>query len=457
MNSKSLRRLATDHSSLHLDGLPPNYLFPTNSDNSLDNLSHLDVLLTGPQGTAYEGGLWKLHLDIPKEYPSAPPTACFRTTIWHPNVEQTSGSVCVDTLKRDWESKLTLRDILVTISCLLIYPNPASALNAEAGALLQEDFGAFSRRAKLMTSIHARVPKDLREAVATAQNRGEDKSEDMSQEPESSQNPAPSTSISHLSTPPLSSSSSGLGIQLTGSAPISSNSTMSSSTTLDFSIAEDELKENDTTLSRPTRTPTLLRSHIISPRREGRAIPLGELEIIPDLDSRLSQNPFGDCRDIQTPQFSSKENIENNLTPKGKTKLQGQMEERRQTTSRPLFGRNLLRPSTLRPLPSQPSASSTKTKKSGNRSPLRHTGLTPHLSTQGSISKPLNMSPKRKVASVGMKRALEGELVEREALMDEKARKRKAEEDRLWRLCGGSVERWNKGDFGDGWNGLEWL
>lgn len=78
----------------------------------------------------------------------------------------------METLKRDWDSKLTLRDVLVTISCLLIHPNPDSALNAEAGALIQEDYEAFARRAELMTSIHAIVPKAMQAAVKEAQERG---------------------------------------------------------------------------------------------------------------------------------------------------------------------------------------------------------------------------------------------------------------------------------------------
>jgi ubiquitin-conjugating enzyme E2 S len=38
---------------------------------------------------------------------------------------------------------------------LLIYPNPESALNEEAGKLLLEDYEAYFKHAKLMTSIHA--------------------------------------------------------------------------------------------------------------------------------------------------------------------------------------------------------------------------------------------------------------------------------------------------------------
>lgn len=63
-NSKSLRRLAADHGSLHTAGLPPNYLFAPESDGSED-LTSLDVLLAGPVGTPYSGGVWRLHLDIP--------------------------------------------------------------------------------------------------------------------------------------------------------------------------------------------------------------------------------------------------------------------------------------------------------------------------------------------------------------------------------------------------------
>ncbi|KAL4959002.1 putative ubiquitin conjugating enzyme E2 [Aspergillus stella-maris] len=167
-----LRRLAADHAALHED-LPPNYLFPAD-DTSSDDITQLLVLLAGPQGTPYSQGLWRLHLKLPEDYPKSPPKATFKTRIWHPNVEESSGAVCVDTLKRDWKSSLTLRDVLVTISCLLIYPNPDSALNSTAGALLQENYDAFARQAKLMTSIHASVPVDMRNQATEAKMRGED-------------------------------------------------------------------------------------------------------------------------------------------------------------------------------------------------------------------------------------------------------------------------------------------
>ena len=42
------------------------------------------------------------------------------------------------------------------MKCLLIYPNPESALNEEAGKLLLEQYDEYSKHARMMTDIHAK-------------------------------------------------------------------------------------------------------------------------------------------------------------------------------------------------------------------------------------------------------------------------------------------------------------
>lgn len=113
-----MRRLAADHAALHKSELPPYYLFPTTSSGAsmADDLTQLTILLTGPPGTPFQDGVWRLHLKMPLDYPKSPPTAAFRTKIYHPNVDEKTGAVCLETLKRDWSPKLTLRDILVVSS-----------------------------------------------------------------------------------------------------------------------------------------------------------------------------------------------------------------------------------------------------------------------------------------------------------------------------------------------------
>ena len=78
----------------------------------------------------------------------------FATKIFHPNVSG-SGEICVNTLKKDWKSTYGMEHILVTVKCLLIYPNPESALDEEAGKLLLENYSTYCDRAKLITSVHA--------------------------------------------------------------------------------------------------------------------------------------------------------------------------------------------------------------------------------------------------------------------------------------------------------------
>jgi ubiquitin-conjugating enzyme E2 S len=78
----------------------------------------------------------------------------FATKIFHPNVSS-AGEICVNTLKKDWQSSFGIAHILVTVKCLLIYPNPESALDEEAGKLLLENYDDYFSRAKLITSVHA--------------------------------------------------------------------------------------------------------------------------------------------------------------------------------------------------------------------------------------------------------------------------------------------------------------
>ena len=92
------------------------------------------------------------------------------TKIFHPNVSST-GDICVSTLKKDWKPDLGISHVLLVIKCLLIVPNPESALNEEAGKLLLEDYEAYAKHAKLMTTIHA-LPKSLEQGANVLNNIG---------------------------------------------------------------------------------------------------------------------------------------------------------------------------------------------------------------------------------------------------------------------------------------------
>lgn len=114
-------------------------------------------------GTPYFGGCFHVRCNLSKDFPVSPPKAFFTTKIFHPNVSR-DGEICVNTLKKDWKPDLGLKHVLLTIKCLLIVPNPESALNEEAGKLLLEHYDDYCRRAKMMTEIHARSHQLMKES-----------------------------------------------------------------------------------------------------------------------------------------------------------------------------------------------------------------------------------------------------------------------------------------------------
>ena len=123
-------------------------------DNEENTVSEIHGVIDGPEGTPYYGGSFRLKLVLSEEYPNAPPRGFFLTKIYHPNVAD-NGDICVNTLKKDWTTEVTLKHIFQVIRCLLIVPFPESALNCEAGKLFMESYDEFARRARIMTEVHA--------------------------------------------------------------------------------------------------------------------------------------------------------------------------------------------------------------------------------------------------------------------------------------------------------------
>ena len=120
-----------------------------------ESLSELKAVIRAPPSTPYENGQFMIRFLFAMDFPHSPPKAYFLTKIFHPNIDAKTGEICVNTLKKDWKATLGLRHVLLVIRCLMIEPNPDSALNAEAGHLVRENYDQFVARARMFTQIHA--------------------------------------------------------------------------------------------------------------------------------------------------------------------------------------------------------------------------------------------------------------------------------------------------------------
>ncbi|KAJ2707063.1 hypothetical protein FB645_001039 [Coemansia sp. IMI 203386] len=158
LSAATLRRLVGELG--RLQDSPPEGISVTINE---DQITEINAIIQGPEDTPYEKGQFHVRLTIEETFPNTPPKGIFVTKIFHPNVSD-QGEICVNTLKKDWQKHYGIEHVLITVKCLLIYPNPESALNEEAGKLLLERYDDYAKHARLMTEIHAIKKRPLEDA-----------------------------------------------------------------------------------------------------------------------------------------------------------------------------------------------------------------------------------------------------------------------------------------------------
>jgi ubiquitin-conjugating enzyme E2 N len=171
-----------------------------------DNFRHLNVSLEGPADTPYAGGIFRLEMFLPTEYPMVPPkvrafrhvsrprprtkeprtrslrrcasspksttptstnSAAFASTyvrwsgggggglrVW---VGDDGGWMGAQILKDKWSPALQVRSVLLSLQALMSAPNPTDPLNEEAATKWREDEAAAHRIAREMTEKFATV------------------------------------------------------------------------------------------------------------------------------------------------------------------------------------------------------------------------------------------------------------------------------------------------------------
>jgi len=146
------------------------------------------VKFCGPKDSPFEGGIWKVHVTLPPSYPYKSPSIGFCNKIYHPNIDEASGSVCLDVINQTWSPMFDLVNVFaVFLPQLLLYPNPSDPLNGEAAALLLQHPKAYNEKVQDYVKKYASKAVILDPSEVT--------------EPSSGSSLSPSTSESSLSDP----------------------------------------------------------------------------------------------------------------------------------------------------------------------------------------------------------------------------------------------------------------
>ncbi len=119
-----------------------------------DNLYIWDAMILGPTDSPYAGGVFKLEVHFPTDYPFKPPKVIFVTKIFHPNIH-TNGSICLDILKDKWSPALTVNKVLLSICSLLTDPNPNDPLVGNIADMYLRNRPLYEQTARQWTEQYA--------------------------------------------------------------------------------------------------------------------------------------------------------------------------------------------------------------------------------------------------------------------------------------------------------------
>jgi len=141
-----------------------------------DNFFHWSVYIEGPRDTIFEGGIFELEMDFPKDYPMMPPSLNFVSEFWHPNVYP-DGKVCISILHppgedemsnelpgERWMPSQTVTTIILSVISMLGDPNFSSPANVDASVEWRKKFSEYKLKVRglvdkaLKRNSHIKIP-----------------------------------------------------------------------------------------------------------------------------------------------------------------------------------------------------------------------------------------------------------------------------------------------------------
>eukprot|EP00451_Oxyrrhis_marina_P015500 CAMPEP_0204324068 /NCGR_PEP_ID=MMETSP0469-20131031/9923_1 /ASSEMBLY_ACC=CAM_ASM_000384 /TAXON_ID=2969 /ORGANISM="Oxyrrhis marina" /LENGTH=183 /DNA_ID=CAMNT_0051305647 /DNA_START=54 /DNA_END=605 /DNA_ORIENTATION=- len=141
-----------------------------------ESTHQFEVTFIAPAHTPYEGGVYKVLVTLPDAYPYSSPSIGFKNKIFHPNIDERSGSVCLDVINQTWTPLYSLVNIFdVFLPQLLQYPNPDDPLNGEAAALMMKSKDEY------LSKIREYVRQHATPAPTSAGDAEDDPMSDMSE------------------------------------------------------------------------------------------------------------------------------------------------------------------------------------------------------------------------------------------------------------------------------------
>jgi len=112
------------------------------------------LLWTGlitPENPPYAKGAFRIEINFPAEYPFKPPKICFKTKIYHPNVDE-KGQVCLPIISAEnWKPATKTEQVIQALIALVNAPEPEHPMRADVADEFLNDHKKFLKNAEEFT------------------------------------------------------------------------------------------------------------------------------------------------------------------------------------------------------------------------------------------------------------------------------------------------------------------
>jgi len=143
-----LRRVLGELRRLHQQPHPSIDVYPG------EDITFWKLVVEGPEGTPYQGGVWLVSCQLPSEYPDVAPVIRFVTPIRHCNINA-YGRVCHSIFDRNYTSDTTVLEILHCIYGLLLNPDYEDPLDSTLALEFYEASGVYEDSIRRHVEQHA--------------------------------------------------------------------------------------------------------------------------------------------------------------------------------------------------------------------------------------------------------------------------------------------------------------
>ena len=171
MEATALKRLKKERIDWRADHPAGFYARLKKNKDGTHDYFNWECGIPGPKGTPLEGGLYKINLKFPEDYPVLPPKCVFEKKLFHPNVYP-SGAVCLSIIndEEDWRAGLKVKDILLGIQDLLANPNNKSPAQKEAFESYNKKSDEYRRKVREQAKECAPKLEDFKRHLNTNNN-----------------------------------------------------------------------------------------------------------------------------------------------------------------------------------------------------------------------------------------------------------------------------------------------